>query len=178
MTLRHRRGLMALALAFAPLWSAAHGAHEHGVVKLDIAIEAGKISVQMESPLDNLIGFEHAPRNDTERARAAAAVARLRAAEALFKIDPAAGCTLARVDLVSAPLQLGKAEAAAAGDGHGDLDGDFEFRCKDTGKAAFIDIGLFDAFETTQRIDVQIAAPKGQQKRTLRRPAARLTLTR
>ena len=178
MTMKHPYGLLALALALAPLWSAARGAHEHGVVKLDIAIEAGKISVQMESPLDNLIGIEHAPRNDAERRRAAAAVARLRAAEALFKIDPAAGCTLAHVDLVSAPLQLGQAEPGAVDDGHADLDGDFEFSCKDAAKAAFIDVGLFDAFDAMQRIDVQIAAPKGQQKRTLRRPATRITLTR
>ena len=178
MTTKHPHRLLALALAFAPLWSAAHGAHEHGVVKLDIAIEAGKISVQMESPLDNLIGFEHAPRNDAERQRAAAAVKRLRAAEALFKIDPAAGCTLAHVDLVSAPLQLGHAEPGAVDDGHADLDGSFEFNCKDTAQAAFIDIGLFSTFEAMQRIDVQIAAPKGQSKRTLRRPAFRITMAR
>ena len=178
MTMKWLQGVMGLAVLATSHGAGAHGAHEHGVVKLDIAIEAGRITLQMESPLDNLIGFEHAPRNDTERRHAAAAVTTLRAADKIFRIDPAAACTLAQVELTSAPLQLGKPEPGATDDGHGDLDGDFEFRCKDTAKATFIDIGLFSAFEATQRIEVQVAAPKGQLKRTLRRPAARVDLTR
>ena len=172
------QGAVGLVVLATSLGVGAHGAHEHGVVKLDIAIEAGRITLQMESPLDNLIGFEHTPRNDTERRRAAVALTTLRAADKIFRIDPAAGCTLAQVELTSAPLQLGNPEAGAAEDGHGDLDGDFEFRCKDTAKATFIDIGLFSAFEATQRVEVQVAAPRGQLQRTLRRPAARVDLTR
>jgi Protein of unknown function (DUF2796) len=153
-------------------------AHEHGAVKLDIAIEAGKVTLGMESPLDSLIGFERAPRTDAERQRVAAMVARLRAADTLFTFDAAAGCTLAGVELVSAPLKLGKAEPQAAGDEHADLDGDFAFDCKDTGKLGFIDVGLFKAFAGMQRIDVQVATPKGQLKRTLTRPASRISLVR
>ena len=172
------RKLLGIALACNPLWAAAHGAHEHGVIKLDIAIDATRITVQMESPLDNFIGFEHAPRNAAERQSAETAVQGLKAAETLFKIDPAAGCALAHVDLSSAALKLGKTEPGAAEDGHADLDGDFEFGCKDATRAAFIDVGLFDAFTRIQRIDVQVAASKAQLKRTLKRPAARITLTR
>ena len=167
-----------IGLAWAGAVSAQGHAHEHGVVKLDIAIEPGKLTVQMESPLDNLIGFERAPRTDAERKTAAAAVARLQAADTLFRIDPAAGCTLKNVELRSAPLKLGKAEPGAVDDGHADLDGDFEFSCKNSALATFIDLGLFSAFSHMQRIDVQIAAQKGQAKRTLKRPAARIVLGR
>ena len=153
-------------------------AHEHGAARLDIAVEAGRINFQLETPLDNLLGFEHAPRTAAERKRASAMAASLNAAAALFKIDPAAQCVLAKVELVSAPLGLGKAETPAPAEGHADLDGSFEFTCKDTAQAAFIDIGLFSTFADMQRIDVQIAAPKGQSKRTLRRPAFRITMAR
>jgi len=158
--------------------AAANHAHEHGIVKLDIAIEPGQLSLQMESPLDNLVGFERAPRTDAERQTAAAAVARLQAADALFKIDPAAGCTLKNVTLRSAALKLGAPEAGAADNGHADLDGDFEFSCKNSALASYIDHGLFSAFSGVQRIDVQIAAQKGQAKRSLKRPAARIPLGR
>jgi hypothetical protein len=170
------------ALACLSLNAAAHAqghAHEHGVVKLDIAVEASKLTMQMESPLDNLVGFERAPRTDAERKQVDAVVAQFKAADTLFKIDPAAGCTLAKVELASAALKLGtpdpneKAEA-----GHADIDGDFEFTCTDSARAAFIDIGLFGAFKNMQRIDVQVAAPKGQAKRTLKRPATRIVLPR
>jgi len=170
--------LLTVGLCTATLCLAQGHAHEHGVVKLDIAVEAGKLTVQMESPLDNLVGFERAPRTEAERKTVDAAVARLKAAATLFKIDPAAGCSVARVDLASAPLKLGNAEPAAVNDGHADLDGEFEFSCKDSAHVSFIDLGLFAAFAGMQRIDVQIAAPQGQFKRTLSRPATHIDFAR
>ncbi len=169
---------LALTLGLAANGVVQAHVHEHGAVKLDVAVEPGRISVQRESPLDNLIGFEHAPRTDAERKKVEAMVARLKAADGLFKIDPAAGCTVAAVDLVSAPLKLGKPEPGGVEDGHGDLDGDFTFNCKESTRAAFIELGLFSAFSGMQRLDVQIAAPKGQAKQTLKRPATRLDLPR
>lgn len=151
-------------------------AHEHGVARLDVAAEPGRVTLELDTPLDNLLGFEHAPRTDAERDRAAAVVARLRAGDALFRIDPAAGCTLAAVELVSAPLQLGPASTAAGS--HGDLAGRFEFRCKDGARAGFVEVGLFDAFPALRRIELQVATPKGQLKATLRRPASRVALVR
>jgi hypothetical protein len=50
-----------LAFAAAPAWSAGK-AHEHGALKLDVAIEGNKLTIAMEAPLDNLLGFERAPR--------------------------------------------------------------------------------------------------------------------
>lgn len=157
---------------------AAPHAHQHGVAKLDVAVEPGKISLQLDTPLDNLLGFERAPRTDAERARADAAVATLKAAATLFKIDAAAQCTLASVTLDSAALKLGSPDPAEAADGHADLDGSFEFSCRDVSKATAIDVGLFDAFKGMQRIESQVAAPQGQFKRTLVRPARRLVLTK
>jgi Protein of unknown function (DUF2796) len=175
------RALGALALGVsgaAALAAPAGHAHEHGAVKLDIGIEPGKVSIAMESPLDNLVGFERAPRNDAERKRADAAIAKLKAAGTLFGFDAAAGCTLAGVELASAPLQIGRAPPRAPDEEHADLDGDFRFDCKDTGKITAIDVGLFKAFGGMRRIDVQLVLPKGQMKRTLVRPTARIVLAR
>jgi hypothetical protein len=155
-------------------------AHQHGVLTLDIAIEARMLTLQMESPLDNLVGFERGPRNDAERKRVDAMVARLEAAQALFTIDPAAQCTLANVELNSAVLKIGPAQGArgATHDEHADIDARIEFACQEAARAAFIDVGLFEAFAGMKRIDVQVATPKGQFKRTLKRPARRISLTR
>lgn len=177
--LRTGLGALALGLFTTTAFAAPAGhAHEHGVVRLDIAIDAGKVSIALESPLDNLLGFERAPRSDAERKVADAAVTRLKAADTLFAFDAAAGCTPAGVELVSAPLKLGKAEHHAGGEEHADLDGDFAFDCKDVGKITAIDVGLFKAFAGMQRIDVQLVTSKGQSKHTLARPAARITLGR
>ena len=181
--IRFWRGLvMALAALFAAGGALASAAHEHGVARLDVAVDAGRVSIELDTPLDNLLGFERAPRTDAERDKATALVARLRAAELLFRIDAAAGCTLAKVELVSVALGLGKAAAgAAAGSAasdHSDLHAVFEFRCKNGARAGFVELGLFDAFPALKRIELQVVTPKGQLKATLRKPASRVMLVR
>jgi hypothetical protein len=170
-----------LLLALASLACAVpvHAAkpHEHGVAMLDVAVEAGRVSFSLETPLDNLLGFEHAPRTDAERAKADAALARLRDAAALFRIDSAAGCTLGKVELVSSALGLGPV-AAGGKEGHADLDGQFDFRCTAGARAGFVEVGLFDAFPALKRIELQLVTPKGQMKVTLRRPQSRVALVR
>ncbi|KQV81221.1 DUF2796 domain-containing protein [Rhizobacter sp. Root1221] len=176
MRLRDAAALASLWLA-ASLSLAAEHAHVHGTARLDVAIDAGKITLQLETPLDNLVGFERAPRTDAERQRVADMLATLRQAGALFTIDPAAQCTPGRVDLVSAALQLGPAGGSGDPDGHADLDGTFEFNCARAGQAAYIDVGLF-AFPHLKSVDVQAATPRGQFRRQLVRPDKRLVLSK
>jgi hypothetical protein len=154
--------------------TAAEPAHSHGSARLDIAIEAQKITIELDSPLDSLLGFERAPRTERERQQADAMVATLKAAQALFRIDAAAQCQLAAVELTSAVLKLGKATRSEQS-GHADIEGSFEFNCADAAKATHIEHGLFQ-FARMQRIEVQLATPKGQAKRTLKRPASRIDL--
>jgi len=162
-------------LLAAPLGALAQGhAHVHGVAKMDIAVDAKKIVVNFETPLDNLVGFERAPRTDSERKRAGDAVARLRAGDAMFKFDPVAGCKMATVELRSAALELGPAEAAPK-DGHAELEGVWEFDCTDATLARHVDVGLF-AFKQLKRVQVQLALPKTQAKSELKRPKTRLSL--
>ncbi len=174
MKIPNRSAALWLLLA-APLGALAHGsAHEHGVATLDIAVDARQIVVQFESPLDNLVGFERAPRSDSERKRADEAVARLKDGETMFRFDPAAGCKLMRTNLDSPPLGLGDGTARAQAD-HADLFASWEFSCADAAKAAYVDVGLF-AFKPLERVQVQLALPKTQAKRELKRPKARLSL--
>ena len=157
--------------------AAAAGAHEHGVARLDVAVDARRVSILLDTPLENIVGFEREPKTDAEREKVAAMVARLRAAQQLFRIDPGAGCTLARVDLQAPTLQLGRA-AAPAKEGHADLEATIEFACTNGARAGFIEVALFDNFPALTRLDLQVATPKGQLKATLRKPASRVMLAR
>ncbi len=168
-------GLAAL-IAAGPLQAAPP--HQHGVARLDVAVDKGRVSIELQTPLDNLLGFERAPRTDAERDKVNAAVAKLRDGQTLFRIDAAAGCTLVKAELDSAPLQLGNAQAKAAAGDHADLLGHYEFRCKDGARAGSIEVGLFEAFAGLSRIELQVQTPKGQIKATLRRPASRVVLVR
>ncbi len=163
----------ALLLMTGAIAHAAEAAHVHGVARLDVAVESTKLTIQLESPLDNLVGFERAPRTDAERALVNTAVARLKAADAMFKIDPAGQCKLTKVDLASAALKLGTPDPEEVKAGHADIDGSFEFDCADAAKARFVDVDLF-SFPHLQRLEIQAATPPGQFKQSLKRPAQRV----
>jgi hypothetical protein len=177
MTLFRRAFVTYASTAFlaAPLAASAQApaAHVHGQVRLDVVVDGPTIVIAMESPLDNFVGFERAPRTEAEKKTVEDAIAQLRAGADLFKIDPAANCKLGPVTLRSATLGLGKGEEGAA-EGHADLDGSFAFNCTNAAAAKFIDVELFNAFKGPRQIEAQIAAPQGQFKRTLKRPATRL----
>lgn len=164
---------LCMATAFAQAQQ--QHAHVHGQLKLDVAVDGPTVVIAMESPLDNIVGFERAPRTDAERKTVEDAVATLRAADKLFLIDPAANCKLGPVDLQSAVLGVGKqAPAATPAGAHADLDATFSFNCTNAAAAKFIDVALFTAFKGPRQIDAQIATAQGQFQRTLKRPNARL----
>jgi len=172
--LRRISGLaIATALfAAAPFLSAQaqqQHAHVHGQMKLDVAIDGPTVVIDMESPLDNIVGFERAPKTDAEKKTVADAVAQLRAADKLFAIDPAANCKLGPVDLRSGALGLGNPDPSEPV-GHADLDATFSFNCTNAAAAKFIDLNLFSAFKGLRQIDSQIASSQGQFKRQLKRP--------
>lgn len=186
---------LVVTLACAAAWTipaAAHQqhAHTHGRLSLDVAMDAQSITLLMESPLDSFLGFERAPRNDMERKRVAQLVAQWNTADRLLEPAPAAGCRLAKVELVSEVLGLGKehdhshANKAAGhqhqpdADGHGDISIEVVFTCAKAEAASHLDIKLFDVYKRLKHIDAQVASPQGQFKRSLSPGAARLNLLR
>ena len=170
--------LLALTLwASIPTFAHAGRAHQHGVAAADIAVDAGSLVIAIDVPLDDLVGFERAPRTDAERARVAQALATLRDAAALIRPDPAAGCNAGAAEIVSPALGLGAAQKPQA-DGHADLQATWTFGCRAGARPAWVELRFLEAFPRLQRIDVQSVTPAGQHKATLRRPASRVTLGR
>lgn len=155
-----------------------HAAHVHGQARMELAVEGVGFSVHLETPLHDLVGFEHAPRTDKERAAIKTAVARLRQPAQLMQATAAAGCQPDKITLsspvISAAL-LGETATdsqAADKDGHAELEAEFSFRCTHPGALRGVTVDVFKYFPGVQRIQVQIAGPKGQSARTLT-PASR-----
>ena len=74
-----------------------HGAHQHGVAKLAVAVDGKLLEIALESPLDNLLGFERAPRTDAEREAVRKMAQRFHAAAGLYTPTPAANCRRSRM---------------------------------------------------------------------------------
>lgn len=156
---------------------ATEAAHVHGLMHLDIAVDKQVLSVQLESPLDSLLGFERRPRTPAERQAADALLKQMGDAAMLFKPDAAAQCVPTKASIESAALQA-TAPAAGKESEHADLDASYEFNCAHPDKLTVVEVGLFDAFKRLQKIEVQVAGAKLQSKQTLQRPDKLVKLTR
>jgi putative ABC transport system ATP-binding protein len=135
-------------------------AHVHGVAKLEVAVDGGNLSLRLESPLEGLLGFEHAPRNDQERATVAEMRRKLADAGKLFAPTTAAQCTLKSVQVEVPMLDAKQATANAE---HADLDADFLFNCAQPAKLTGLDVRLFQAFPKMRRVEAQVVTVKGQK---------------
>jgi hypothetical protein len=150
-------------------------AHVHGVARLDVAVEGEGLQLGFESPLDNLVGFERAPRTDREKQAIRAMASRFADAQSLFAPTAAARCTVAGVKLsspvIDAPLlDVGANQGAAAGgtkakpdeDGHAELAAEISFRCEKPQELRSLEARVFAPFPGIHALEVQVAGPRGQ----------------
>nr|WP_315437804.1 DUF2796 domain-containing protein [uncultured Pseudomonas sp.] len=197
-----RRLLLALPFALLPL-AIAHaadehdhdhehgslGAHEHGVGRLNAALDGQTLELELESPAMNLVGFEHAATSDADKAKVAASRAKLENPLALFSLPTAAGCKVASQELQS-PLFGDKPAAdehddddhdkdAKGGEAHhhdhSEIHAHYQFSCAAPGALKTLDLAnIFNTFPATQKIQVQLIGPSGQQGTEVTAKAAAL----
>ena len=103
-----RRILLATGLASALLAEAAfaasdgehreHEAHEHGHGTLDIVVEGEEMMIELRIPGVNVVGFEHAPRDDSEREAIQQALVPFTVAASVFVPAAEAECEVEKVE--------------------------------------------------------------------------------
>jgi hypothetical protein len=182
-----RRLLLALPFVMLPL-AVAHaadehdhehgslGAHEHGVGRLNAALDGKTLELELESPAMNLVGFEHVATSDADKAKVAATRAQLEKPLALFNLPKAAGCVVENQELES-PLFGDEPdvdddhdEDAKDEDGHehhhdhSEIHARYQFTCATPAALKSLDLAnIFTSFPATQKIQVQLIGPSGQQ---------------
>jgi hypothetical protein len=178
-----RRLLLALPFALLPL-AAAHaadehdhehgslGAHEHGVGRLNAALDGQTLELELDSPAMNLVGFEHAATTDADKANVAAVRARLETPLVLFNLPKAAGCVVENQELES-PLFGDKPDVDEDLDedakdehhhDHSEIHARYQFTCVTPGALKTLDLAnIFNTFPATRKIQLQLIGPSGQQ---------------
>ena len=185
-----RRLLLALPFALLPLAVAhAHedhehehgslGAHEHGVGRVNAVLDGQALELELESPAMNLVGFEHVATSAADKSKVAAARKQLENPLALFNLPKAAGCVVSSQALNS-PLFGDKPQAdhdeddhATDGKGaaahehhhdHSEIHAHYQFTCATPTALGNLDLSqVFKTFPATQKIQVQLIGPSGQQ---------------
>lgn len=157
--------MSALLLAIAGPAVAGAGAHVHGKAEVDVAVDGNLLQIVLHSPLDSLVGFEHAPRTQRERQALESLRGRLLQTEKLFVPSAGAGCTRQSVE-VEMPFD-DKGKETQGSDGHAELQASFAFQCARPDALKAIEFRLFDVFPRMERIAVQSAGARRQSAATL-----------
>lgn len=155
-----------LAVVSASGIASAAGAHQHGVAQLTVAAEDNRLELELSSPLESLVGFEHEPRSEKERKAVQAMKDNFRKPETLFAPSAAAQCTA-----TPAEVELPGGDSK---DGHADMHAAVTFECRTPAALKDLDVRLFEAFPRLQRLKVQLVAAGKQSGMELTRQKRRL----
>ena len=154
--------LLTSALISLPVY--AQKSHVHGEGKLDVSIDGGTITLNLELPLDALVGFERAPKNDKEKAALASAEKLLNETSTLWIPTAAAKCTVHSTEVSMPKFTAGE---------HADVDAQYVFRCSAPTMLKSVDTTIFKQFKRLYRLETQRMGPVGQgaQRLTPKNPS-------
>lgn len=195
---------MKLALSFIALVAAMPAlaeeprqldAHEHGVGKLNIAIEGTTVAMALEAPGADIVGFEYAAKSDADLAAIEQAVATLGAPLELFVLPEASACTVTRseAELESEDEHdehgeehdddhANEAQEDQADDadeaGHTEFHAEYTLNCENPDALTEITFSYFEAFPNAQEVEVQIITASGAQAFEVERATPVLNLGR
>lgn len=96
--------------------------HVHGVVELGIVVEGSTVAVSLDAPLNDVVGFEHAPENDEQLELVRQAAEMLSNADAMFGLAESASCSISGTSVVGPAYVTQHLAADAAGSADHDDD--------------------------------------------------------
>jgi uncharacterized protein DUF2796 len=151
------------------------GPHEHGRGTLNIAVEGNRVSMELEVPGMDIVGFEHEAKSRKDKTTLEKAKEKLSAPLTLFKLPPSAGCRLmeAKVEVETGEQQDHATKEEKAGDPakssekehhHSEFHNQYSLECTSPASITTIEFGYFKAFAGAEKLDVNLITPKGQNK--------------
>ena len=164
--------------ASAPAQHRELGAHEHGRGTLNVAVEDKRISMELEVPGVDIVGFEQAARTRQQKAAVEKAKKQLLAPQSLFKFSGAAGCTVGSANVELEDGSHESTKKAGVEHSHSEFHAQYSFDCRAPESLTAIEFDYFRAFAGAQRLDVNVITPKGQNKFEVTRSKPRVDLSR
>lgn len=142
------------------------GKHVHGEVTFNIALDGELLTVELDAPAINVIGFEKSPRTDAERQAVAAVDAWLAGGRDIAAVPRNAACRLASVAYT--PPQLGT--------GHADYRARHSFRCTNAAALEWVELWALRRLTGVERAEANVITPTVQRQQELTGGALRVSL--
>ena len=160
-----------------------HEAHQHGIAHLNVALEGNDLYIELISPAANIVGFEHHPRTNEQKAAVKKAIESLKKGEDLFVLPPSAKGKFVKITVDtnieshsdndhgddhthehdSSSKEEDDDQHAHASDHQGDeherhseFTAEYKIVCQQPQKLEHIDVTLFRMFQGIERIKVKL----------------------
>jgi Protein of unknown function (DUF2796) len=157
------------------------GPHVHGHGNLDIAVENKRVSMELEVPGMDIVGFEHAATTDEQKAVVEKAMAQLDNPLEVFKLPKAAGCTVTDAKVAIEPEHHHDADEDHDADhdahaGHNEFHVTYALDCKEPANITSIGFDYFKMFGGAHDLTVNVVTAKAQSKYEVSRDKPELDL--
>ncbi len=158
------------------------GSHVHGEAVIALVLSGDELTVELHSPVFNILGFESAPSTAAEQVTAATAANQLKNAESIVVPTAAAQClpTSADADLPTHPAETSAThegtenvhdhdhEEGEDGDhNHPDLTATYTFKCSRADNLGEVTITALRTFPGIRTAEVAFIGPTAQMSRKL-----------
>ena len=113
------------------------------------------IEMELESPADDIVGFEHAPENEKQKSQINKALAIFKDKKGVFMPTPAAGC---KITGHSAEFESDPSS------GHAGFHVRWEMSCSNPSKIKNLSTSFFKSFPKAEEIEVEVVSEAGQKE--------------
>jgi hypothetical protein len=159
------------------------GAHKHGRGTLNIAVEGNKVTMELEVPGVDIVGFEHVAKSRRDKQAVEKAKAQLQAPLALFKLPAAADCRVAEAKVAFGADEDDKSKPAGAKGSkakdeheHSEFHAQYTLECQSPVSITAIEFPFFRTFAGAEKLDVNVITAKGQNRFEVSRKRPSLSL--
>jgi Protein of unknown function (DUF2796) len=169
----------ALLFCFYTLGAAAEKrqleAHVHGVAEVNIAVEGTKATVEIRAPAENIMGFEHEARTDSDKKKRDAALTLLRSrVDQMVLFDPKLRCKSSEMQAAVTEEREARGqekhavkEQKVSGE-HREVQGTFSVACSAPLAGSRVRFGITKVFPEIHEVKVQVLGDSGQSGATIK----------
>jgi hypothetical protein len=162
-------------------------AHVHGESELTIAVEGNALAMELKAPGMDIVGFEHEPSTDEQKAAVEKAREALSDPLRLFVMSSAAGCAVTEAHVNHQFGEGHEEEEHSEGETgaqheeheeetHSQFHAEYQLTCEDPSAVTAIEFRFFEQFPSAEAVEVQIVSAKGQFSFEVERGNPRLDL--
>ncbi|MFY9640007.1 MAG: DUF2796 domain-containing protein [Rhodomicrobium sp.] len=161
-------GLACTALSASAQEHRQLGPHVHGHGHLNIAIEGKTVSMELEVPGMDIVGFEHEPSTPDQKAALEKAKAKLADGLSIFTPASSAGCALKSAKVATQAEHEDEHEHEAdaheheAGHHHSEFHVEYSLECSSPSRLTAMTFDYFKTFAGAQVLNIAVISPKGQ----------------